>query len=85
MAGRYGCPRNFSLPDPYLHELAQDLTDQALDQFDKLLADLLRKGEHKQDKHIRVNARKINAHLNILTRAMVSFTQFDRVPKAEIY
>lgn len=44
-----------------------------LDQFDKLLADLLRKGERKQDKHIRVNARRINAHLTILTRAMEAF------------
>ncbi len=42
----------------------------ALDQFDRLMADLLRRGERKQDKHIRVNAKKLNAHLGILTRAM---------------
>jgi TnpA family transposase len=65
--------RRYSLLLTYLHELSQDFTDQALDQFDKLLADLLRKGERKQDKHMRVNARKINAHLTILTRAAEAF------------
>lgn len=65
--------RRYCLLLTYLHELSQDFTDQALDQFDKLLADLLRKRVRKQDKHIRVNARKINAHLTILTRAMEAF------------
>jgi hypothetical protein len=66
-------PRRYSLLIAYLHELSQDLTDQALDQFDRLMADLLRRGERKQDKHIRVNAKKLNAHLGILTRAMEAF------------
>lgn len=67
--------RRYSLLLTYLHELSQDLTDLALDQFDKLLADLFRKGKRKQDKHIRVNARKINAHLTVLTRAAEAFLQ----------
>jgi Domain of unknown function (DUF4158) len=70
---RMAAPRRYSLLIAYLHELSQDLTDQALDQFDRLMADLLRRGERKQDKHIRVNAKKLNAHLGILTRAMEAF------------
>ncbi len=38
----------------HLFELSQDLTDQALDQFDRLLGELLRKGERRQEKHLRI-------------------------------
>ena len=40
----------------HLFELSQDLTDQALDQFDKLLGELMRKGERRQEQHFQVNA-----------------------------
>lgn len=70
---RMPAPRRYSFFIAYLHELAQDLTDQALDQLDHLMADLLRRGERKQDKHVRVNAKKLNAHLGVLTRAMEAF------------
>src|SRR5260221_4788727 len=59
--------RRYALLVAYLFELSQDLTDQALDQFDKLLGELLRKGEHRQEKHLRMNSRKMNSHLTILT------------------
>src|SRR5260221_374159 len=59
--------RRHALLVAYLFELSQDLTDQALDQFDKLLGELLRKGEHRQEKHLRMNSRKMNSHLTILT------------------
>ncbi len=41
-----------------LFELSQDLTDQALDQFDRLLGELLRKGERrKKSTYARTHAR----------------------------
>jgi hypothetical protein len=48
--------RRYALLVAYLFELSQDLTDQALDQFDKLLDELVRKGERRQEKHFRTNA-----------------------------
>jgi uncharacterized protein DUF4158 len=39
--------RRHALLVAYVFELSQDLTDQALDQFDKLLGELLRKGERR--------------------------------------
>jgi hypothetical protein len=65
--------RRHALLVAYLFELSQDLTDQALDQFDRLLAELLRKGERRQDKHLRINSRKMNSHLTILTNALEAF------------
>jgi TnpA family transposase len=65
--------RRHALLVAYLFELSQDLTDQALDQFDKLLGELLRKGERRQEKHLRINSRKMNSHLTILTKAMDAF------------
>ena len=57
----------------HLFELSQDLTDQALDQFDRLLGELLRKGERRQEKHLRINPRKMNSHLSIFTKAAEAF------------
>jgi hypothetical protein len=51
------------MPMAYLSELSQNLTGQALDQFDKLLGELMRKGERRQEQHFRLNARKLNSHL----------------------
>lgn len=45
--------RRHALLVAHLYELSQDLADQALDQFDKLLGELLRKGERRQEKHLR--------------------------------
>ena len=88
--------RRHALLVAYLFELSQDLTDQALDQFDKLLGELLRKGERRQEKHLRINSRKMNSHLTILTTAMEAFllarmeghdpvqALFDKVPEAQL-
>ncbi|HJT57854.1 MAG TPA: DUF4158 domain-containing protein [Ktedonobacteraceae bacterium] len=67
--------RRHALLVAYLFELSQDLTDQALDQFDRLLDELLRKGERRQEKLLRMNSRKMNSHLAILTSAMDAFLQ----------
>ncbi len=88
--------RRHALLVAYLFELSQDLTDQALDQFDKLLGELLRKGEHRQEKHLRMNSRKMNSHLTILTTAVEAFllarteghdpvqALLDKVPEAQL-
>jgi len=65
--------RRHSLLVTHLFELSQDLTDQALDQFDRLLGELLRKGERRQEKHLRINSRKMNSHLTIFTKASEAF------------
>jgi hypothetical protein len=65
--------RRHSLLVAYLFELSQDLTDQALDHFDRLLGELLRKGERRQEKHLHINSRQMNSHLTILTRAAEAF------------
>jgi TnpA family transposase len=88
--------RRHALLVAYLFELSQDLTDQALDQFDKLLGELLHKGERRQEKHLRINSRKMNSHLTILTKAAEAFLQartegndpvqalLDTVPEAQL-
>jgi TnpA family transposase len=65
--------RRHALLVTYLFELSQDLTDQALDQFDRLLGDLLRKGERRQEKHLKINSRQMNSHLAIFTKAAEAF------------
>ena len=65
--------RRHALLVTHLFELSQDLTDQALDQFDRLLGELQRKGERHQEKHLRLNSRKMNSHLTILTKAAEAF------------
>ncbi len=70
---KFAAERRYALLVAHLFELSQDLTDQALDQFDKLLGELMRKGERCQEKHFHVNARKLNSHLTVLTRAAEAF------------
>src|SRR2546421_8182505 len=88
--------RRHSLLVAYLFELSQDLTDQALDHFDRLLGELLRKGERRQEKHLHINSRQMNSHLTILTRAAEAFllartegndpvqALLDKVPEAQL-
>ena len=88
--------RRHALLVAYLFELSQDLTDQALDQFDKLLDELLRKGERRQEKHLRINSRTMNSHLAIFTKAAEAFllartegtdpvqALLDKVPEAQL-
>ncbi len=70
---KFKAERRHALLMAHLFELAQDLTDQALDQFDRLLGELMRKGERRQEKHFRLNARMLNSHLAVLTKATEAF------------
>ena len=70
---KFKSERRYALLRAHLFELSQDLTDQALDQFDKLLGELMRKGERRQERHFHLNARQINSHLTVLTRAAEAF------------
>lgn len=72
---KFKAERRHALLVAHLFELAQDLTDQALDQFDKLLNELMRKGERQQEKHFQSNKRKLNSHLTVLTKAADAFLQ----------
>jgi TnpA family transposase len=72
---KFKAERRYALLVAHLFELSQDLTDQALDQFDKLLGELMRKGERRQEKHFHLNARKLNSHLTVLTKAAEAFLQ----------
>ncbi len=70
---KFKAERRHALLMAHLFELSQDLTDQALDQFDRLLGELMRKGERRQEKHFRLNARALNSHLAVLTKATEAF------------
>lgn len=72
---KFKIERRHALLVAHLFELSQDLTDQALDQFDKLLGELMRKGERRQEKHFRINTRKLNNHLTVLTKAAEAFLE----------
>src|SRR5437764_273291 len=65
--------RRHALLVAHLFELSQDLTDQALDQFDRLIGELMMEGERRQEKHFRLNARTLNSHLAVLTKATEAF------------
>ncbi len=60
--------RRYALLAAYLAELHADLVDQALDMFDKLLGELLRKGERRQEEHFVDHARDLNSRLTVLTQ-----------------
>jgi TnpA family transposase len=70
---KFKAERRHALLMAHLFELSQDLTDQALDQFDRLLGELMRKGERRQEKLFRLNARTLNSHLAVLTKATEAF------------
>lgn len=61
--------RKYALLVGYLSEVSQDLIDQTLDMFDKLITELMTKGKNRQKEHFKVNARKFNSHLRILAAA----------------
>jgi len=85
--------RRHALLVAYLAELGPELTDQALDMFDKMMGELVRKGERKQELHLHRHARTLNANLHVLTTAADAFltarregldpfaTVFDAVPE----
>jgi len=61
--------RKHALLVSYLSELSQDLIDQTLDMFDKLVTELMTKGKNRQKEHFKVNSRRFNSHLRILASA----------------
>lgn len=61
--------RRYALLVAYLAELHADLIDQALDMFDKLIGELLRKGERRQADHFVDHAQALNTSLSVLTQA----------------
>lgn len=65
--------RRHALLAAYLPDLAMELTDQALDMFDKLLGELLRKGKRRQEQHFQGNAKALNTSLAVLTEASDAF------------
>jgi len=66
---RFAPPRRWALLAAYLPELLADLTDQALDMLDKILGELLRRGERKQEARFQTNAKAINGYLTVLIAA----------------
>jgi hypothetical protein len=66
---RFGADQRYSLLAAYLPDLATSLTDQALDMLDKILEELTRKGDKKQERHFQSNVRVLNANLAVLATA----------------
>lgn len=67
----------YSLLVTYLSEFSQDLVDQALDMFDKMIGELLRKGERKQEVHLQEHAKPMNHNLTVLTKMAKAFLKAD--------
>jgi hypothetical protein len=61
--------QRYCLLGAYLPDLATGLTDQMLDMLDKILDELVRKGNKKQERHFQSNVRALNANLAVLTTA----------------
>jgi hypothetical protein len=66
---RFSAVQRYGLLAAYLPDLAANLTDQTLDMLDKILEELVRKGNKKQERHFQSNARAMNANLTVLTTA----------------
>lgn len=61
--------RRWALLAASLPDLQSDLTDQALDMLGKILGELLRRGERKQEARFQTNARALNGYLTVLITA----------------
>lgn len=57
----------------HLDDLLQELTDEALDMFGKMMAELFRKGEYQQEQHFQANARTVNGYLLLMANALEAF------------
>lgn len=67
--------RRHALLVSHLSEVSQDLIDQTLDMFDRLMTELMTKGKNRQKEYFKVNARKFNTHLRILASAAKALLQ----------
>jgi TnpA family transposase len=72
---KFAPSRRHALLTAYLADLGADLVDQALDLFDRLLGDVLRKGEKKQERHFQIHVRALNTNLSVLATAGDAFLQ----------
>ncbi len=66
---RFTADQRYGLLGAYLPDLSSSLIDQALDMLDKILEELVRKGNKKQERHFQSSARAMNANLAVLTTA----------------
>jgi len=65
--------RRHALLVAYLADMPRDLTDQVLDMFDRMLSDLLRKGERQHERQLQQNAATLNNTIQILAAAVEAF------------
>jgi len=66
---RFVGDQRYCLLGAYLPDLGTSLTDQTLDMLDKILDELVRKGNKKQERHFQTNVRAMNANLAVLATA----------------
>ena len=66
---RFAADQRHTLLAAYLPDLSASLIDQTLDMLDKMLDELVRKGNNKQERHFQSNVRALNANLAVLTTA----------------
>jgi hypothetical protein len=60
---RFDADQRHTLLAAYLPDLSASLIDQTLDMLDKILDELVRKGNKKQERHFQSNVRAQNANL----------------------
>ena len=72
----------------HITEVTQDLTDEILDMFDRIMTELMSKGQSNQKKHFQSNAKRFNSHLRILasaTRALLRAKSEGLDPYATVF
>lgn len=65
--------KRYALLAAYLHDLLQTQIDDAVEMFDQLMLELLRKGERCQEIYFADRARTQNSNLALLTQAVEAF------------
>ncbi len=72
----------------HITEVTQDLTDEILDMFDRIMTELMSKGKSNQKKHFQSNEKRFNSHLRILasaTRALLRAKSEGLDPYATVF
>ncbi|MBZ0187716.1 MAG: DUF4158 domain-containing protein, partial [Candidatus Obscuribacterales bacterium] len=80
--------RKLALLVSHITEVTQDLTDEILDMFDRIMTELMSKGKSNQKKHFQSNAKRFNSHLRILasaTRALLRAKSEGLDPYATVF
>lgn len=65
--------KRYALLYAHLWDLQAERGDQAVDMFDAVLTELMRKGEHHQQTHITTHGRAMNTHLRLLAQILEVF------------